>query len=40
MALEGNAFEAYHAGWLQAFGDLARYRIVIATMISAPRIPA
>jgi protein SMG6 len=34
--LERNTFEAYRAGWLEALGDLARYRIVIAAMIPTP----
>ena len=31
--LERNTFLDYRAGWLEALGDLARYRIVIAAMI-------
>ena len=31
--LERNTFQAYRAGWLEALGDLARYHIVIATMV-------
>ena len=31
--LERNTFSDYRAGWLEALGDLARYRIVIAAMV-------
>ena len=31
--LERNTFKEYRASWLEALGDLARYRIVIAAMI-------
>jgi hypothetical protein len=31
--LERNMFLDYRAGWLEALGDLARYRIVIAAMV-------
>ena len=34
--LERNSFSDYRSGWLEALGDLARYRIVIAAMIPAP----
>jgi hypothetical protein len=34
--LERNSFSNYRSGWLEALGDLARYRIVIAAMIPAP----
>jgi len=33
--LERNTFSDYRSGWLEALGDLARYRIVIAAMIPA-----
>ena len=36
VLLKRNTFEAYHAGWLEALGDLARYCIVIAAIIAAP----
>jgi hypothetical protein len=36
---ERNTFLDYRAGWLEALGDLARYRIVIAAMVpTAPQI--
>jgi protein SMG6 len=38
--LERNTFEDYRAGWLEALGDLARYRIVIAAMVPAPPHPS
>jgi hypothetical protein len=31
--LERDTFKDYRAGWLEALGDLARYRIVIAAMV-------
>jgi hypothetical protein len=37
--IERNTFLDYRAGWLEALGDLARYRIVIASMVpTAPQI--
>lgn len=37
--LERNTFLDYRAGWLEALGDLARYRIVIASMVpNAPQV--
>jgi hypothetical protein len=37
--LRGNSFSDYHAGWLEAFGDLTRYHIVIAAMVPiAPQV--
>ncbi|KAH9057140.1 hypothetical protein EDB83DRAFT_2390413 [Lactarius deliciosus] len=33
-------FKDYRPGWLEALGDLARYRIVIATMVPAPLRPS
>jgi hypothetical protein len=33
--LERNTFSDYRSNWLEALGDLARYRIVIAAMIPA-----
>ena len=33
--LERNTFKEYRVGWLEALGDLARYRIVITGMIPA-----
>ena len=34
--LERETFSDYRPGWLEALGDLARYRIVIAAMVPAP----
>jgi protein SMG6 len=34
--LERQTFSDYRPGWLEALGDLARYRIVIAAMVPAP----
>ncbi|KAH9028113.1 hypothetical protein EDB85DRAFT_2074672 [Lactarius pseudohatsudake] len=38
--LERETFKDYRPGWLEALGDLARYRIVIATMVTAPLRPS
>ena len=38
--LERETFSDYRPGWLEALGDLARYRIVIAAMIPAPMRPS
>ncbi|KAH9171504.1 hypothetical protein EDB89DRAFT_1108247 [Lactarius sanguifluus] len=38
--LERETFKDYRPGWLEALGDLARYRIVIATMVPAPLRPS
>jgi hypothetical protein len=34
--LERDTFKDYRAGWLEALGDIARHRIVIAGSCSAP----
>ena len=31
---ERNTFSDYHAGWLEVLGDLTRYRIIIAAVVS------
>ncbi|KAI9433991.1 hypothetical protein H4582DRAFT_1983834 [Lactarius indigo] len=38
--LERETFKDYRPGWLEALGDLARYRIVIAAMVPAPLRPS
>ncbi|KAI9455599.1 hypothetical protein BJY52DRAFT_638264 [Lactarius psammicola] len=38
--LERETFSDYRPGWLEALGDLARYRIVIAAMVPAPLRPS
>jgi hypothetical protein len=36
VLLERDTFKYYRASWLEALGDLARYRIVIAAMVPTP----
>jgi protein SMG6 len=38
--LERETFKEYRTNWLEALGDLARYRIVIAAMIPVPTRPS
>ena len=37
--LEEQTLQQFRAGWLEALGDLARYRMAVATMVTGARVP-